>query len=629
MATKMSAMPGILEGETEEQGNIPNPDDIGLDRLTGEIVGETNISDNAEWDLESRMGSHEKAVRSEEVAKRGKQISRSMETDQDAIESRQQVFRYMMENDGLREFLIEDGIPSAEVLEKNHHSEDSNRIYERRVNALRKYTGFLQDLSSELDDPEAPEAVEQYADEIDAFMGSERFQEFEEILEDVEGPTETTFEINLPMEYERFDDNWETQGSARIFSELQSGREGRIRDSRKDRHSYWSDFPYKSLVQDLIESVEKQTGFKARRWKSPINVEMIIDEEEETVEASASVEKRSLKKWASDLMKRKDEVETVETEVDVNYDDLDEFKLERAVENAKADALSKEILDKYTGSWNETGALNEVRDSLAELKYVAAAAEYMNRLEEKGAPVKMPETSEDGFTSIQGLLEPNLAASEGWEEVVGNDVESSREDTVYVITGPNNGGKTTYMNAVGLTQAMYQMGMPVLAEDAEMTPRDSVLTHYIQQEDIQRNQSRYANELERIEEVFNQATGDSLVLIDEPFSGTAPEEGAHQLDGTLRALGDLGATIYASTHYHSVDVPGEDATVPELVEEREGSQNLHAVTTGENGLGYTYQIKPGYSTVSEGRAVAEDLGRDPESLRTMLGERDDVDFPAT
>jgi hypothetical protein len=624
----MSAMPGILEGETEDPGNIPNPDDIGLERLTGEVVGDAAISKTAEWRAIPELGGHEKAVRSEEVTERGIEIGRSMEEDPQSIERRQQIFHYMSENNELREFILEDGIPSEEVLKKNYNGEDSDIVYSRRVAALKDYTGFFEELGSQLEDPEAPEAVERYAAEIDRFMDSEKFQEFEEILEDAEGPTETTFEISLPMEYERWDDDWETQGSARIFSELQSGREARIRDSRKDRHSGWSDFPYRSLVQDLIGKVEEETGVKARRWNSPIDVEMTIDEEEETVEASASVEKKNLKKWASNLVTRSDEYDTVEAEIQVDYDELDERRLERAVESAKADALSKEILDKYTGTWNETGALEQVRDSLAELKYVAAAAEYMNRLEEEGAPVTMPETSQEGDTSIKGLLEPNLAASEGWEDIVANDVESSEEDTVYVLTGPNNGGKTTHMNAVGLTQAMYQMGMPVLAEDAEMTPRDSVLTHYIQQEDIQRNQSRYANELERIEDVFNQATGDSLVLIDEPFSGTAPEEGAHQLDGTLRALGDLGATTYASTHYHSVDVPREDATVPELVEERDGSNNLQAVTTGEDGLGYTYQIKPGYSTVSEGRAVAEDLGRDPDSLRTMLGKRDDIDFTA-
>jgi hypothetical protein len=623
----MSLIPGVLEGETEDPGNIPNPDDIGLENFTGEVVGQVGISDNAEWGLETKLGRHEKAVGSEEVKERGMDIARSMEDDPEAIERRQQVFRYMMENDDLREFILEDGIPSRGVVKKNESLEDQDRVYERRVSAVQKYTGFFEDLSSHLDDPEAPEAVEEYAEEIDKFMDSQEFQEFEEILEDAHEPTETTVEISLPMDYERWDDDWETKGSARIFSELQSGREGSTRDSRKDGHSHWSDFPYKSLVQELIGKVVDETGVNAKTWKAPIDVEMTINEEAETVKASASVERRSVKKWAKDIVTRNDKVETIETELELDYEELDELNLERAVESAKASALSQEIKDRYIGAWDQTGTLPQVMNPLAELKYVAAAAEYMNQLEEDGASVTMPEVSREGMTNVERLLEPNLAASEGYEEVVVNDVRSDEEDTLYLITGPNNGGKTTYMNAVGLSQAMFQTGMPVLAEDAEMAPSDAVLTHYIQQEDIQRNQSRYANELERIENVFNQATDDSLVLIDEPFSGTAPEAGAHQLDGTLRALGDLGATTYASTHYHSVDVPGEDATIPELLEERKGSNNLHAVTTGEEGLGYTFRIEPGYSTVSEGREVAQELGKDPESLRATLEERDDLQYP--
>ncbi len=636
----MNSMPGILEGETREPGNIPNPDDIGLEELNTDIVRNAGIAERADWGLERSFGSHENAVKPEEVRDRGMEIARSMEDDPGAIERRQQVFRYFMDNDEARDFLLEDGMPAEDVLAKKRRGEDWESLYDRRVNSVDKYISFFEDLGGHLQNPDAPEAIEDYAAEIEEFMSSGEFQQFEEILEDVDGPTETTVEISLPMEREKtYDDDWFTSGSARIRSELRSGREVTARDGRSWSDN-WRDFPYRSLVEDLISQVQEETGVRARIWHSPIDVELHIDEEEETVEAKASVERRSLKKWASDLVGEA-ETEIIETELGLGYEDLDEYRLQRAIKEAKANALSKEIEIKYTGTLREPGALDRVRGSVAELKYIAAAAEYMNQLEEEGAPLTMPETSEEGLTAIRGILEPNTVASRGWEEVVGNDVNSSQEETLYLITGPNDGGKTTYMNAVGLSQAMYQTGMPVLADDAEMTPRDAVLTHFIQKDDIERNQSRYVNELSRIEEVFKQATPDSLVLIDEPFSGTAPEEGAFQLDGVLRALEDLGSTTYASTHYHSVPVPELDQeldsyrkgseTLPELIEGRPHSQNLHAATT-ENMPGQepepTYRIIPGYSTVSEGRAVAEELGADPESLRAMLGERDDIDFPA-
>jgi DNA mismatch repair protein MutS len=86
--------------------------------------------------------------------------------------------------------------------------------------------------------------------------------------------------------------------------------------------------------------------------------------------------------------------------------------------------------------------------------------------------------------------------------VVPNDIGYLPNQNVFVITGPNNGGKTTYVTTVGLVQLMSQKGLFVPAESAEVSFVDRIYTHFVTPDDITKGEGRYRNELMRVKEIF-------------------------------------------------------------------------------------------------------------------------------
>ena len=169
------------------------------------------------------------------------------------------------------------------------------------------------------------------------------------------------------------------------------------------------------------------------------------------------------------------------------------------------------------------------------------------------------------------------------------------------------------MNAVGIAQAMSQAGMPVFAQDAEMSPKDNIHTHYIRPGDLVAGESRYAHELSRIINIFEQATRHSLVLFDESCTGTSSKDGSHEAGVIFRVLGKLGATGYAATHFHDqIDI----------AEELPFAKNLCCVTNGKgDDLEYTYKIVGGSSRQSNGMHLARTMGADEAGLTRILTER--------
>ncbi len=90
---------------------------------------------------------------------------------------------------------------------------------------------------------------------------------------------------------------------------------------------------------------------------------------------------------------------------------------------------------------------------------------------------------------------------------------------MWVLTGPNRGGKTTYTRAAGLAQVFFQAGLYVPAASARVSPVDAIHTHF-----PSREQARLDAEAGRLAAIFRQATPRSLILLNEALSGTSAPE---------------------------------------------------------------------------------------------------------
>lgn len=182
-----------------------------------------------------------------------------------------------------------------------------------------------------------------------------------------------------------------------------------------------------------------------------------------------------------------------------------------------------------------------------ELAFFTAAARLFRRLEENGIIVCQPESAPtaDRSMNIEGLVNIALALRHK-EAPVGSDVSFGAEGRIAVLTGPNSGGKTTFLRSVGLAQVMFQAGLFIPAGQACLSPVDTILTHFPALET--RQDGRLAEEAVRLREIFKRATAQSLVLLNETFSSTSAGEAVYLAQDILCGLRALGIRAIYATH---------------------------------------------------------------------------------
>jgi DNA mismatch repair ATPase MutS len=150
--------------------------------------------------------------------------------------------------------------------------------------------------------------------------------------------------------------------------------------------------------------------------------------------------------------------------------------------------------------------------------------------------------------SFVGLYDVCLALTMG-RQVVGNDVEADDRNLV-VITGANQGGKSTFLRSVGLAQLMMQCGMFVPAEQFRANICSAVFTHYKREEDVTMKSGKLDEELGRMSDIVDHLTPDAMVLFNESFAATNEREGSEIARQIVDALAERGIKMLFVTHLH-------------------------------------------------------------------------------
>ena len=140
------------------------------------------------------------------------------------------------------------------------------------------------------------------------------------------------------------------------------------------------------------------------------------------------------------------------------------------------------------------------------------------------------------------------------EEIVSNDLVFDKESgaMIYVLTGPNRGGKSVVTCAVGLAQAMTQLGLFVPAKSAEISISDGIFTHFPTGADDTIDKGRLGEECARLRDIFEAVTDKSLVLLDESLSSTGSFEASYIAAEVLAGLSRVGCRCLFSTHLHEL-----------------------------------------------------------------------------
>ena len=195
---------------------------------------------------------------------------------------------------------------------------------------------------------------------------------------------------------------------------------------------------------------------------------------------------------------------------------------------------------------------------MPEIEFVVKGTQLQQQLLNKGCPLCAPtlRPMEENIFRATELYNPAVALKlRDGEEIVPNDIyfdETPENAMIYVLTGPNRGGKSVITCAIGLCQAMLQLGMYLPAKVCEISPADGIFTHFPTGADDTIDKGRLGEECARLGEIFDAVTAHSLVLLDESLSSTGSFEASYIAAEVLAGLAQAGCRCLFSTHLHEL-----------------------------------------------------------------------------
>jgi hypothetical protein len=192
--------------------------------------------------------------------------------------------------------------------------------------------------------------------------------------------------------------------------------------------------------------------------------------------------------------------------------------------------------------------LSYFRTLRAELGFYVGCVNLHEYLVAKGEPTcfPVPEVSGEPSFACRGLYDVCLSLSVT-ERVVGNDVTADGKSVV-MVTGANQGGKSTFLRSVGLAQLMLQCGMFVAAESFRADVRTGVFTHFKREEDATMRSGKLDEELGRMSEIADDIHVGAILLFNESFASTNEREGSEIARQIIGALRETGAKVFFVTH---------------------------------------------------------------------------------
>lgn len=256
-------------------------------------------------------------------------------------------------------------------------------------------------------------------------------------------------------------------------------------------------------------------------------------------------------------------------------------------------------------------ALARVVQLLCHLEVYLAARVFAAAARSSGLEVCLPRVEPGASLSFDGLFNPLLMAM--MERPVPCDFAIDHASPIFLVTGPNSGGKTRLLQAVGIAQVLAQAGLYVPCAAARLPLVPGLFASIIELDRADQSEGRLGTELVRLRTLFETVPQGSLVLLDELCSGTNPTEAVEIVQMVLNLLRRLQPVAFVTTHF--LEFARQLSAQPEA----NGFAFLQVEVDGKRGV--TYRFIPGVASTSLAVGTAQRLGVTFDELEQKLRQR--------
>jgi len=257
-----------------------------------------------------------------------------------------------------------------------------------------------------------------------------------------------------------------------------------------------------------------------------------------------------------------------------------------------------------------------------QLDFYLGAIDLINLCENSGLKMCRPVIT-DKTTRIKGLFDPiyfreartyNMH-NKDQRPVVTNDITFGEDADFYILTGANNGGKTTFVRAVGICFCMAQAGLYVPAESCELCPADYIYTHFPKEEQTGINASRFTTEIKQFRTISDTITPSGLLFMNESIQSTTPKECVDIAGEMVRIFTMIGVRGIFATHLLELTDKVDELNKTELRSRLESLVVLTDEKTGER----KYKVVRGKpSQTSLAKTVLDEFGISYEEIKKRL-----------